>query len=32
MVFQVQEEAWLDNQEIQGTILWKRGYTEEIVS
>ena len=32
MVFQVQEENWLDNQEIQGTTLYKRGYPEEIVS
>ena len=32
MVFQVQEETWMDNQEIQGTILCKRGYPEVIVS
>ena len=32
MVFQLQEETWLDNQEIQGTILCKRGYPEETVS
>ena len=32
MVFQVQEETWLDNQEIQGTILCKRVYPEEVVS
>ena len=32
MVFQVQEEIWLDNQEIQGTILCKRGYSEDIIS
>ena len=32
MFFQVQEETWLDNQEIQGTILCKRGYKEEIIS
>ena len=32
MVFQVQEETWLDNKEIQVTILCKRGYSEYIVS
>ena len=32
MVFQVQEETWLDYQEIQGKILCERGCTEENVS
>ena len=32
MVFQVQEETWLENQEIQGTILCERGCLEETVS
>ena len=32
MVFQVQEETWLNNYEIQGTILCERGYPEAIVS
>ena len=32
MVSQVQEEIWLDNQEIQGMILCMMGYSEDIVS
>ena len=31
MVFQVQEETWLENQEIQGMILCGRVYQEDIV-
>ena len=27
-----QQETWLDNQEIQGIILCKKGYPEEIIS
>ena len=32
MVFQVQEETWLENKEIQDKILSKRGLPEAIVS
>ena len=32
MVFKVQEETWLDDQEIQGTILCERGFPEDTVS
>ena len=32
MVFQVPEETWFDNQEIQGTILCERGCLEETAS
>ena len=32
MVFQLQEETWFYNQEIQGTILCERGCPEETVS
>ena len=32
MVFQVQEDTWLDYQDIEGTILCERGCPEETVS
>ena len=32
MVLKVKEETWLDNQEIQDTVLCNMGYPEEIVS
>ena len=31
MVFQVQEETWLDYQEIQGMVLCERVFTEDTV-